>query len=152
MYERQVSVTFTRPQSDVVYRILLGALSNWDAMVALGIVDDKMQRIGINAGARLKEAIDKRDLAMREKVQGDDIDLQDLQLDDDQYLDCVPTDEEPFQSTNPALENTEGQRPKNRHCTNCGDTRGGPLGHKTSECAWDGMTESPLDFLAGLDV
>lgn len=26
---------------------------------------------------------------------------------------------------------------RNPHCSNCGDTRGGPRGHETSECTWD---------------
>ena len=25
---------------------------------------------------------------------------------------------------------------RNPHCTNCGDLRGGPMGHETSECRW----------------
>ena len=25
---------------------------------------------------------------------------------------------------------------RNVHCSNCGDTRGGPVGHETSECTW----------------
>lgn len=25
---------------------------------------------------------------------------------------------------------------RNVHCSNCGDTRGGPAGHETSECFW----------------
>lgn len=30
---------------------------------------------------------------------------------------------------------TDGRR--NVHCSNCGDTRGGPVGHETSECTHD---------------
>lgn len=26
------------------------------------------------------------------------------------------------------------ERPRNVYCANCGDTRGGPVGHETSEC------------------
>ena len=26
---------------------------------------------------------------------------------------------------------------RNTHCSNCGDTRGGPVGHEVSECTWD---------------
>lgn len=25
---------------------------------------------------------------------------------------------------------------RNVHCSNCGDTRGGPVGHEISECTW----------------
>jgi hypothetical protein len=25
---------------------------------------------------------------------------------------------------------------RNPHCSNCGDTRGGPIGHEASECTW----------------
>jgi hypothetical protein len=33
----------------------------------------------------------------------------------------------------------------NTHCTNCGDERGGPFGHETSECAYQpGMTVPQL--------
>lgn len=27
---------------------------------------------------------------------------------------------------------------RNQHCVNCGDTRGGPIGHETSECTYPG--------------
>lgn len=30
-----------------------------------------------------------------------------------------------------------GQRPRNVHCSNCGDTRGGPVGHEISECTFN---------------
>jgi hypothetical protein len=34
---------------------------------------------------------------------------------------------------------------RNTHCSNCGDERGGPLGHETSECEYrSGMTVSEL--------
>lgn len=26
---------------------------------------------------------------------------------------------------------------RNVHCSNCGDTRGGPVGHEVSECTWE---------------
>lgn len=32
---------------------------------------------------------------------------------------------------------SEAERPRNQHCMNCGDTRGGPMGHETSECTYD---------------
>lgn len=31
---------------------------------------------------------------------------------------------------------------RNVHCSNCGDTRGGPVGHETSECTWDSTPSS----------
>ena len=35
---------------------------------------------------------------------------------------------------------------RNVHCSNCGDERGGPFGHETSECQWfPGMS---VDVLA----
>lgn len=34
---------------------------------------------------------------------------------------------------------------RNVHCSNCGDERGGPLGHETSECRYRlGMTAEEL--------
>lgn len=36
------------------------------------------------------------------------------------------------------------ERERNVHCSNCGDTRGGPVGHETSECTWDSRPV-PLD-------
>lgn len=39
--------------------------------------------------------------------------------------------------TEPALLAAEGERTINTHCVNCGDTRGGPVGHEISECTWD---------------
>jgi hypothetical protein len=34
---------------------------------------------------------------------------------------------------------------RNPHCSNCGDLRGGPFGHETSECRLtDGMTDVEL--------
>jgi hypothetical protein len=36
-----------------------------------------------------------------------------------------------------ALVAGEGDRTINTHCVNCGDTRGGPVGHEISECTWD---------------
>lgn len=38
--------------------------------------------------------------------------------------------------TEPALV-AESGRTINTHCVNCGDTRGGPVGHEISECTWD---------------
>lgn len=34
------------------------------------------------------------------------------------------------------------ERPRNQHCMNCGDTRGGPIGHETSECTHDSAAEA----------
>jgi hypothetical protein len=31
---------------------------------------------------------------------------------------------------------SEGELARNVHCSNCGDTRGGPVGHEISECTW----------------
>lgn len=32
---------------------------------------------------------------------------------------------------------------QNTHCSNCGDTRGGPVGHEISECTWDSKAAAP---------
>lgn len=33
---------------------------------------------------------------------------------------------------------------RNPWCSNCGDTRGGPVGHEISECTWDSKTSAEL--------
>lgn len=37
------------------------------------------------------------------------------------------------------------ERERNVHCSNCGDTRGGSVGHETSECTWDSQPAPTLD-------
>ena len=43
-------------------------------------------------------------------------------------LELIPVD---------SLAASEDGRTINTHCVNCGDTRGGPVGHEISECTWD---------------
>jgi hypothetical protein len=40
---------------------------------------------------------------------------------------------------------SEAKRPnrRNQHCMNCGDTRGGPIGHETSECTYGRTATNP---------
>jgi len=42
--------------------------------------------------------------------------------------------------TNPPAADRATTRNRNQHCMNCGDNRGGPIGHETSECTYDSVT------------
>ena len=46
---------------------------------------------------------------------------------------------------------SEAKRPnrRNQHCMNCGDTRGGPVGHDTNECTY-GRTGTKPDLAAAV--
>lgn len=50
-----------------------------------------------------------------------------------------------------ALVAGEGDRTINTHCVNCGDTRGGPVGHEVSECTWDSKAAT-MALIASLGV
>lgn len=141
VYERQVRVTLTAPQAALIYRILKNAKRGDQILQRQLGVEERVDGLVLENGIkRLTDAIDKRNAGMDDKIERRYPGYKDFNA----GIVVVSGECSELSARGAARKNADGQRPHNVHCANCKDTRGGPLGHTTEDCTWDGIVDAPL--------